>query len=315
LWHHLIVCRASLQASFAAIAVSAVLAAPASAQAPPPLRPAPEVTPVMPQEAQPDDPQRQRPQPDDPRERQAPPVVQPPVDSPPRDALPAPINPPPLYGQPGPAPPAPVGPPTPYGQPEFTTAASPPTPHRRLVLLMASVGVSGFEGGSGINDFFGSDVQISTCPRLDTMVGAYVHPRLSLNAELTVDIVKIEGANGAGLTSGTRGIAAFSPLFHLPIGDRVELVAGPKLGLWRSSLHLGGRDADWIVTGTVLGINAGAYYHLGRALLGVITTYESATIDGICMRSAGSPDDCNHDFSYLASKTEKVASVAGSVLF
>jgi len=177
---------------------------------------------------------------------------------------------------------------------------------------MASAGVAGFED-SGINAFL-CTLKIGNSLHLGTMAGVHVTPRVSLNAELTVEIFNIDPANGSGVTSGRRGVLAFSPLLHLPIGGRVEVVAGLKLGLWRSWRHLGGTDGDWIVTGSLLGINAGAYYPLGPILVGVFATYESASIDGLCLHyGSGTPDDCNND--YRGSSTENVGSVAGSVLF
>jgi hypothetical protein len=92
----------------------------------------------------------------------------------------------------------------------------------------------------------------------------------------------------------------------------VQLVAGLKVGIWRTTFTKGPGD-DWQATGPVLGINAGAYHRAGRVLLGVLAAFEVARMSDLCSQYSGSPDDCQY---YIWDRTsDKVASLVGSVLF
>jgi hypothetical protein len=172
----------------------------------------------------------------------------------------------------------------------------------RGFMAMAYLGVSGFKGQSGINDAFGTDLKIGPSMRAGGMVGLYIAAHISLDVELAVDFLNIDGAS----SSGVRVAAAFSPLFHLWTVADQELVFGPKLGGWSSHLSFGGGDTS-TAHGYLLGINLGDYFAVGTLLVGGLLTYEVARVTEVCGFS------CDGDVSGL--RSEKVLSLVASILY
>jgi len=292
----------------AALIGGLLFAGAAAAQASAPGRPAPQVN-AQPENPQPSD--REQPAYPPPEQEQQPPPYQPPSEQP-EQAEPQPADPPPL---PADQPPTRNPPPCERPCPPLPTCQNAPLRSPRAghhgLLLTGYLGVNVFQGDSEINALFGIIVRPSL--RAGAMAGFYVHPQLSLNAELTIDVVRIELNNsGSDLASpGKRGTLAFSPLVHIPTVDDLELVVGPKLGLWMMSFDTH-TSATWNMRGYLLGINVGAYLDMGAVSVGGLLSYESATSTRIC---DGSQSGICDDPELLSRSTDKVWSVVGSVLY
>jgi hypothetical protein len=302
------------------VVVGVLAAGQASAQVP---------SPEWPDAPTPDDPQQQQPpqQGEPPPPDQLPEYPQAPLDqAAPEQPQAQPEQPPPDYAWPAqpdqypgspPSPPPPEVPPPgrqpapPPPPPSTPTPTAPPVVHSGLMLI-AFLGVSGFGGASGINDYIASDLAIHASLRLGGLIGFYVHPHLSLNGELTTDFLNIDAGSSASITAGTRVVAALSPLFHWSASNDVELLVGPKLGYWHTSLS-GSSDNISTITGTVVGVNAGGYLRAYNVHFGALVSYELASIGKACSGYPGAPDTCLADVSYLS--REKVLSLSGSILF
>lgn len=97
--------------------------------------------------------------------------------------------------------------------------------------------------------------------RLGALLGGVVFPRLSLNGELTVDVMNPR----TGLDASESMLQfTISPLIHMRASS-AEVVFGPKVGPWR----LSGQSSDGIVTtdvdeqGWTVGANAGVFFAVG----------------------------------------------------
>jgi len=266
----------------AAFIVCLLAAAPAAAQQPATGWQPPQVSVQDPQDSEPRNGEQPQPPPPD-AQPAAPPGYEPPPEQReqpgPQPGYPSP--PPPWADQPLPGNPPPCGQPCP---PLPICQSEPPSPragHHGL-LLMGDLGVNSFQPGDTFRNSFGP---LETRPgvRLGAMAGWYVHPQFSLNAELTLDFLRIDNSvYASGFVSPLkRGTLAFSPLLHIPAVYGLELALGPKLGLWAASVDTHG-PATWSMRGYLLGINVRAYLEMGAVLVGGLLSYDSATSTKMC---------------------------------
>lgn len=203
-----------------------------------------------------------------------------------------------------------------------------PTPLHHLLTGMAYAGVSGFMGASGANDVVAGDLAVDASVRTGGMIGLFlpwvspgvspwvspwVSRGFSLNAEIAFVPLNIHDGNGAGITRGARWAVGLSPLYHHLASERIELVVGPKGGLWQSTLGRPELDV-WTLRGPMLGVNAGVFVRTTYANLGGLLSAEWARVSEVCNSdNAGEMDICTYWRPGL--RAEKVVSLSGSILF
>jgi hypothetical protein len=172
-------------------------------------------------------------------------------------------------------------PPAPSSAPASSPAAQPG--HERP----PRVGVQGLPY-VGVQDFFGKGTDgVGIGARVGVLFGFRFNQLVSANAELSVDFLNVDQTGSRplegrdfGSSSHARSAVttfALSPLFHRT-ESRVELAAGPKLGVWRG----GTGDDQGVLSsagGYVIGANAGFFVRIGReALLGTFLSFAAMTL-------------------------------------
>jgi hypothetical protein len=173
--------------------------------------------------------------------------------------------------QANPPPPGYYAPPPGYGQqPGYAPPpayAPPPGPaYRRGFLWMPYLGVN-IPVGSTSDGY-------STGLRLGGIFGFNVNQFLSLNGELTIDILNADSPAGVS-TSAAEVDFTFSPFFHFDIPG-LEFVVGPKLGFFGFSAtqsQSGYSDVTASGSGLAYGVNAGVFIPLGRIAIGGLLNY------------------------------------------
>jgi hypothetical protein len=149
---------------------------------------------------------------------------------------------------------------------------------------MAYIGVNGFAGDTGQ----GVDPGL----RLGGLLGFYASPMFSLNGELSIDFMNLD-SNLFPDQTGVRASLSIAPLFHFPTGTaNMELVIGPKLGVWDEELSDNNSSATASFSGYLIGLNAGAFAHVGRTSLGGLFSFESATPNKACTNDGFNGDNC-----------------------
>jgi hypothetical protein len=188
------------------------------------------------------------------------------------------------YAQPGYAP-----------QPTYAPISAVPA-YRRGILWMPYIGVNVPVGDTAKGD--------STSLRLGGIFGVNVGQFLSLNGELTIDILSLDTAPGES-SSGAVIDFAFSPFFHFNIPG-LEFVVGPKLGFFASSStysQSGSPDSTYSGSGLAYGFNAGVFIPLGRIAIGGLFNFTGRSYSSYCQTDSltyysqvcgdvsGGPDD------------------------
>ena len=289
-------------ASFASLLLVSSLSLPASAQAGPPPDPNAQTYPPQgqpyPQQGYPQQQQQQYPQ-------QGYPPQYPPQPPPGQQQYPQQGYPPqyPPQGQPYPPPSYPPS----YGYP----APPPPPQGHRGLLLSGYLGLHGFVGDSGRG--------LSPGLRLGGMLGFYASPIVSLNAELSIDVLNPNSDSFDPDSTGARVVFSFSPLIHVPAGN-IELVIGPKLGFWASAITLSDAGSAFTgldsisASGYLVGLNAGLFARVGRIGVGGLLSIEGGYPTNICETDNFGNQICG-DPAGNQKDADKVISVTGAVLF
>jgi len=124
-----------------------------------------------------------------------------------------------------------------------------------------------------------NDAGYSTGFRLGALFGAFAGPFVSLNGEVSLDLLN----PGSGSVTHVMLDLAFSPLFHFG-PPRMDFVVGPKLGLFYEgrSYTSSGTDYSASAYGVVYGINAGAFFSLGRISIGGLLSYSIHSYSSAC---------------------------------
>ncbi len=182
-----------------------------------------------------------------------------------------------------------------YGQPPRYTpgpAYAPPPVEpafRRGFLWMPYIGVNVPVGDTSNS--------VSTGLRLGGIFGFNMGPFLSLNGELTIDVLNLDSTAGVSAT-GAEVDLAFSPLFHIDL-PALELVVGPKLGFFAMSAtysESGYPDSTMSGNGLAYGVNAGVFIPLGRIAIGGLLNFTGRSYSSACQNdvcgdaSSGSAD-------------------------
>jgi hypothetical protein len=146
----------------------------------------------------------------------------------------------------------------------------------------------------------------STGLRLGGIFGLNVGPFLSLNGELTIDLLNMNTVPGVSAT-GAEVDFTFSPLFHFDIPG-LEFVVGPKLGFFDYSAtqsQSGYSDVTYSGSGLAYGVNAGVFVPLGRIAIGGLLNYTS--------RHFSNSNACDTD--YCTTGTDKFFGFSGALMY
>jgi hypothetical protein len=220
------------------------------------------------------------------------------------------------YGQVGVAPGAPQSyeqaglPPSQVVQPTYSgpkPLAPPKAPadqHSGL-FIMGNLGFHSYQGTTGTG--------LGAGLRLGGLAGWFVTPEISLNGELSLDILNFKSDTAAAQAnlSGVRVQLSVSPFYHLVLPIGAELLFGPKLGVWDTSLS---DTSDYSLSekGYLFGLNAGMYFHIGPLAAGGLLTIEDGVPTSSCVEYAGVEEYCG---TVSSATSDKVVSLAGSVFF
>jgi hypothetical protein len=147
------------------------------------------------------------------------------------------------------------------------------------------------------------------------LFGARIGNKFSLNGELAIDVVNVKSAPTGTKASRREVDLAISPLYHL--GARgVEVVVGPKLGLWFGSYQLtsAGRTLDSeSARGLVGALNLGVFLPVTRGMsLGGMLSVALKTFGRTCATPVGQTETCNPSPNL---DSEKVLGFTGAALF
>jgi hypothetical protein len=219
--------------------------------------------------------------------------------------------PPPVVASPSPAPIVPqVDPENPVAPPARSLArTSPPLPgepERSAFLFLPTIGVHSFQNDSATN--------LDAGLRLGALVGARINDSLSLNAEATLDLVNPSNVPPGVDITALQFHIAFSPLIHATSGA-VELVVGPKLGLFALSLDAsgGGQKSSSSVHGWLYGVNVGAFGRVNDTLsMGALVSFDFERATEECDTEPGFSEMCT---SSGFDNSVKVLGVGVALLF
>ena len=228
------------------------------------------------------------------------PAAQPPPGYPPQPGY----SPPPGYYPPPPYPPPPGYAGAPYPPPPAVVAAP---PGRSGFLAMIFTGVHSFQGDSGKNLDMGF--------RMGAILGGRLNDRVSLNGELTMDILNPKNLPSGADDTIVFADLAFSPLFHAPLAEKAELVVGPKLGVFgvAESVKVDGVDEGTATAhGFVIGVNLGVFGAISRRVsLGGLISFVVRDPTQACITPSGGTESCSSDNL----QSNKVLGFTGAVLF
>ncbi|HVU52961.1 MAG TPA: hypothetical protein VHL80_19900 [Polyangia bacterium] len=255
----------------------------------------------------------------------APPPGAPPPGAPPdpNAAPPAGYPPPPAgypqaqpgypQAQPGYPPPQPGYPPPQPGYVPQTYAAPPgppPAAEKHGFLPILYIGVNSFQGkaGDGVGPGF----------RLGAILGGRINPQISINGEITIDVLNVSSSNlqaGESVTAAEVDLA-FSPLYHLQLGPTGEFVVGPKLGFVGGSstdTQDGVKQFDGSVSGFVFGLNAGMLFSVSPSTeIGALLSFQGRKYTNQCVTPAGGAQACSSD---NLPDADKVLGFSGAITF
>ena len=210
----------------------------------------------------------------------------------PGGAYPPPPNgyPPPQNGYPPPGYPPPQGYPPPAAYSAQVPSYPPPPPpvqrRHRVFMFLPYIGFHSFLG----NNAQGLDAGF----HLGGMMGFRIGDFVSLNGELSLDVLNPNNTGAGNSYSETDFTLTFSPMIHIPAGN-VELAFGPKLGLWGGVYNQSNAfaDGDGSYSGVDLGSNFGVFFQVGRHVwLGGILSFDSRSYSQNCFTPTGGSQGC-----------------------
>jgi hypothetical protein len=110
--------------------------------------------------------------------------------------------------------------------------------------------------------------------RLGGLVGIRPFSIVSLNGEVSIDWLNLDPLMYGGSARGLRASLSLAPLYHVPLDAPLQLVAGPKVGVWRQTFRNSRSDDE--ERGYLWGLNLAGFVPVGRTLLGALFSFENA---------------------------------------
>jgi hypothetical protein len=194
-------------------------------------------------------------------------------------------------------------PPQSFPAPPSNEAASPAsTPgYARGMLVMPYVGFA-TPVGSASNSY-------DSGMRIGSLLGWHLNRRLSVNVELTLDILNPKGFP-SGISDSTLD-SSFVPLVHLPIG-RLEILLGPKIGFFQETLSYTSNSVSYSdsYNGFLFGANLGVLAGLGTIAIGGLFSYTGRYYSNPCQLINDVGNSCTNEPG-----TFHTLSLSGVVLF
>jgi hypothetical protein len=170
----------------------------------------------------------------------------------------------------------------------------------------------------GLNVPVGSgSSQYSTGLRLGGLFGFNLGPSLSLNGEMTIDIMNPDWGGSSGDVTEAYVDFAFSPLFHFGT-PQLEFVVGPKLGFFGEAANVSyasGPDDKYSGSGLVYGLNAGVFVPVGNMAIGGLFSFTGHSYSKMCTNDSttGYVDLCGDASGTVAGS--KVIAFTGALLY
>jgi hypothetical protein len=149
--------------------------------------------------------------------------------------------------------------------------------------------------------------------RLGALLGGHLNPMLSLNGEMTIDVMNIKNAPSGTDVSEVMVDLLFSPLVHFGT-DQIEGFVGPKIGGFgmSGSAKAGTNSVDGKAQGLAYGFNLGVAAPLGSVAIGGLVSYVGRHATKICTTVSGQSERCD---SSPSGNDFKSLGFAGLVLF
>jgi hypothetical protein len=161
---------------------------------------------------------------------------------------------------------------------------SPEQPRERSLLALAYFGFNVTTGDTF--DGYGTGLDVGT------LIGYRLGRRISLNGELSVDLLRPRDDGNVAISDFLLGVG-LSPLVHLgPPDVNLDIVIGPRVGYFKEWLSASYRTmvypkADMSYTGFAWGLNVGAFFWLRRVIaLGGLIRYASHAPSHYCEASS-----------------------------
>jgi hypothetical protein len=245
------------------------------------------------------------------RAQTAPPAGNPPPGYAPPPGYYPPAPPPGYYPPPGYAPPGyyPPAPPPAFPPPGYVKA--PPRPARRLFQLIPYIGAHSFQGDGGA--ILGPGL------RVGSLVGFRVNEYLTINGELTIDILNASGLPMRGFYdsySEENGTIGLSPLVAFPVGSGVELAFGPKIAFWGADYYQDSTtrgNGSGTYSGVDYGANGAVFAQVGRKLwVGGLAAFDLRTYGSSCFTPSYGGEVCTR--TNLPS-ADKVVALSALLMF
>ena len=250
-----------------------------------------------------------------------PPAAAPPAGYPPPGTYPPPPGayPPPGYPPPGYYPPPAGYPPAGYPPPAYpppgyappgaypVVYAPPPRRSSRLFQLIPYIGAHSFQGDGGT--ILGPGL------RVGGLAGFRVGDHVSINGEITVDILNATRLPADDTYSEANGTIGVSPLVAFPAGG-IELAFGPKLAAWSAEYYQNSRargNGSGTYTGYALGANGAAFAQVGRKLwLGGLASFDVRFYGHSCFTASAGLERCT---SRDLPSSDKVVALSALLMF
>lgn len=182
-----------------------------------------------------------------------------------------------------------------------------PGSRRRLFQLLPYIGFHSYQGEGGTN--------LGPGLRVGGLTGFRLGDLVSLNAELSFDLLRATDLPAGDHYSEIDLTASFSPLVSFPAG-RVELAFGPKLGAWLGSYHqtsLVRGDGGGTYSGLDLGANGAVFVQVGRKLwLGGLASFDVRTYRTSCFTPFRGTEGCT---SSTLPSSDKVVALSALLMF
>jgi len=192
-----------------------------------------------------------------------------------------------------------------YSSPKPVAAPKPPADQHNGLFIMGNLGFHSYQGTTGSG--------LGAGLRLGGLAGWFLTPEISLNGELSLDVLNFKSDTAAAQANltGVRVQISASPFYHLVLPIGAELLLGPKLGIWDTSLS---DSSDYSISekGYLFGLNAGMYFHIGPVAAGGLLTIEDGVPTSSCVEYAGIEEACG---TVSSATSDKIVSLSGSVFF
>lgn len=203
------------------------------------------------------------------------------------------------------SPPPPAYPPPGYYPPQPMAPQSSEPAFRRGFLAMPYIGVHIPVGSTGdaLDPGF----------RVGAFLGGHINPMLSLNGEMTVDVLNFKNVPSAVDVTAVVVDILFSPLLHFGT-EQIEGFFGPKIGGFGFSetAEGGGLKAEASARGVAYGFNLGAAIPVGNIAIGGLISFVGRHATHACVTAPGQSEACDDSPS---GDDMKMFSVTGAVLF